>query len=84
MVWVKCPTICVEFVVVSSVFEQQADLARVAVLGRQVQRRVAAAVRRGRGHAVQDEELGGHHTPGQDALQQRHSLASSYTHLTGT
>ena len=55
---------------ICSVFEQQADLARVAVLGRQVQRRVAAAVRRGRGDAVQDEELGGHHTPGQDALQQ--------------
>ena len=61
---------------ICSVFEQQADLARVAVLGRQVQRRVAAAVRRGRGDAVQDEELGGHHTPGQDALQQRLSQTS--------
>ena len=59
---------------VSPVFEQETYLAGVTKSCRQVQGGVPPAVLGSHSHAIQDQELCGHHTSGQDALVDRGSL----------
>ena len=50
------------------VLEQEADLASISKPSRKVEGSVSNPVLCCHAHAVKDEELSGHHAPGQDAL----------------
>ena len=58
----------ISLVMIRLVLEEETNLASVAKTRSKVEGGVPSPVLRRHAHAVQDEELSGHHTPRQDAL----------------